>query len=88
MIDFIINNYYVILVVCILLIFAIIGYIIDTLKRRKYEEEQINRSDNYIPEKEIFIKKFETEVEEKETEGDNIDDLLNNYNKEQIDENS
>jgi len=88
MIDFIINNYYVILVVCILLIFAIIGYIIDTLKRRKYEEEQINKSDNYIPEEEIFIQKFETEVEENETEEDNIDDLLNDYNKEQTDENS
>lgn len=90
MIDFIVQNYYVILVVCILLIFAIIGYIIDTLKSRKYEENNVP-TDTYIPEEEIFIQKFETEnekVEEDINHKNNVDDLLTEYNNEQTDENS
>ena len=54
MLEFIIDNYYVILVTCILMIFAIIGYIIDNLKTRKYLENE-NTTDTYIPEEEIFI---------------------------------
>jgi len=90
MIDFIVKNYYVILVVCILLIFAIIGYIIDTLKSRKYEENS-NPTDTYIPEEEIFIQKFEEPTENSdniEEQQENVDELLNEYNNEQKDENS
>ena len=90
MIDFIVRNYYVILVICILLIFAIIGYIIDTLKSRKYEENNVP-TDTYIPEEEIFIQKFETEVEnteENNNQENNVDDLLTEYNNVQKDENS
>lgn len=90
MIDFIVKNYYVILVVCILLIFAIIGYIIDTLKSRKYEENN-NPVDTYIPEEEIFIQKFEEPTENNdntEEQQENVDELLNEYNNEQKDENS
>lgn len=84
MLDFIVKNYYVILVICILLIFAIIGYIIDTVKSRKYLEE--NNEDNYIPEEEIFIQKFEEPVEEEVEES--VDDLLKEYNQEQTEDNS
>lgn len=88
MIDFIVQNYYVILVVCILLIFAIIGYIIDTLKSRKYEENNVP-TDTYIPEEEIFIQKFETEnIEENNNQENDVDDLLTEYNNDHTDENS
>jgi len=90
MIDFIVRNYYVILVICILLIFAIIGYIIDTLKSRKYEENNIP-IDTYIPEEEIFIQKFEDQLENNEVTNEqenNVDDLLTEYNNVQKDENS
>ena len=86
MIEFIIDNYYVILVICILLIFATIGYIIDTLNKRKYEEQQ-NDVNTYIPEEEIFIQKLNESISSEETE-DNVDDLLNQYNKDQDNENS
>lgn len=86
MLDFIVNNYYVILVVCILLIFAIIGYIIDSLKRTKYENEK-TKIDSYIPEEEIFIQKTQEDVEIIDEE-QNINELLNDYNNEQRNENS
>lgn len=86
MIEFIVNNYYVILVVCILLIFAIVGYLIDTIKRRKYEESNLNK-DSYIPEEEIFIKKFEEEQVEEKVDN-SVDEMLKEYNEEQKSENS
>ena len=80
MIDFILKNYYVILVVSILLIFAIIGYLVDTLKTRKYEEENLEHT-SYIPEEEIFIKQFdEKEDEIEENPADNLDEMLKEYN--------
>ena len=86
MIEFIIENYYVILVIGILLIFAIIGYIIDTLKHRNQETNNI---DTYIPEEEIFIQKFETEEKDNKVEEKiSADDLLADYNKEQNENNS
>lgn len=87
MLDFIVNNYYVILIVCILLIFAIIGYIVDTLKSRKYEET--NASDTYVPEEEVFIQKFEEPTNEEDVvENENVEELIDEYNKVQNDENS
>ena len=81
MLEFIVKNYYIILVVCILLIFAIIGYIIDYLKNKNTSNEQV---DTYMPEEDIFIQKIEQtpEEEEKTNEENEIDDLLENYNKE------
>lgn len=88
MVDFIVENYYVILVVCILLIFAIIGYIIDTLKRRKYEEENLT-NDSYVAEEEVFIKNFEDkEVGLQEQMDNSVDEMLKEYNEEQKNENS
>lgn len=82
MLDFIVENYYVILVICILLIFAIIGYIIDTLKHRKYEKEN-NQVDTYIPEEEVFIQKVEPDEEMEEEQEITADELLAEYNNEQ-----
>lgn len=89
MIDFIVNNYYLILVICILLIFALIGYITDTLKRRKYEENaQMNQ---YVAEEEVFLqtsnKLGEEETKEEEIH-DEVEDLLKEYNNETKDENA
>ena len=89
MIDFIVQNYYAILVVCILLIFAIIGYIIDTLKSRKPEDNV--SPDTYIPEEEIFIQKFEpetTELETSEEQQNDVDNLLTAYNSESEEDDS
>lgn len=87
MLEFIVNNYYVILIVCILLIFAIIGYIVDTLKSRKYEET--NENDTYVPEEEVFIQKFEEPINEEDVvENENVEELIDEYNKVQNDENS
>lgn len=83
MINFIVENYYVILIVCILLIFAIIGYLIDTIKKRKYEELNIS-TDSYVPEEEIFIKKFEDQETGLQDTIDNpIEEMLKEYNEEQ-----
>ena len=79
MISFIVENYYVILVVCILSIFAIIGYIIDTLKTKKYEEKNAYFN-AYVPDEEIFIQKFEESENEEKELNDNIDNLLKDYN--------
>ena len=49
MLDFIIENYYVILIICVLLIFGIIGYMIDSIKNKKYKDN-VNNFDAYIPE--------------------------------------
>ena len=87
MLDFIIKNYYVILVVCILLIFAIIGYIIDSLKNRNFQDN--NTNDEYVPAEEIFIQKFEeTEEENQENNNESVDVLLDNYNNTQQKNNS
>ena len=93
MVEFIVNNYYVILVVCVLFIFAIIGYIIDTLKNRN---KDVNVSNAYIPEEEIFLEETPKEVESIEDdsmdeileEDSNTEDLLSEYNNEQLKENS
>lgn len=80
MLDFIIENYYVILVICILLIFAIIGYMIDTLRTRKYQETE-NITDGYVPEEEVFIQKIEEPTEnEGITDEENVEALLEEYN--------
>ena len=81
MLDFILENYYVILVICILLIFAIIGYIVDTLKTRQYKEN-VNEVDAYIPEEEVFIQRFEEQTQVEEEEKESVDDLLKEYNNE------
>ena len=88
MVEFIVENYYVILVVCIILIFAIIGYIIDTLKRRKYEEENLAK-DSYIAEEEIFIKNFDNnEVGLQDQVDNSVEEMLKEYNEETKEENS
>ena len=84
MLEFIIENYYVILVICILLIFAIIGYIIDTLKNKK----EINQSETYIPEEEIFLENTEKVEKNTKNEENSVDSLIEEYNSEQNNENS
>ena len=86
MFDFIVENYYAILVICILLIFATIGYLIDLIKSRKYQDN--NGSDAYIPEEEVFIKKIEKPIEDSIEKEDSIDELLKRYNQEQKETNS
>ena len=89
MLDFIIEHYYVILIICVLLIFGIIGYIIDTLKNSRYKNE-INELDTYIPEEEVFIQDVKEEPEEKPEEetSETVDNLIEEYNNEQKEEDS
>lgn len=82
MLEFIAENYYVLLVIGVLLIFAIIGYMIDTLKSRSYQEN-VNTPDTYIPEEEVFIQKIESEETERTEEEKNVENLLEEYNIEQ-----
>ncbi len=88
MLDFIIENYYVILIICVLLIFGIIGYMIDSIKNKKYKDN-VNNFDAYIPEEEVFIQNNNNdnskENNEKET---NVDELIEDYNKEQNEKDS
>ena len=88
MLDFIIENYYVILIICVLLIFGIIGYMSDSIKNQKYKDN-VNNFDAYIPEEEVFIQNNNNdnskENNEKET---NVDELIEDYNKEQNEKDS
>lgn len=86
MLDFIIENYYVILIICILLIFGVIGYIVDTLKNKKLED---NNVETYIPQEEVFIQNIENQEEEKFEESvQSTENLLEVYNNEKLNENS
>ena len=85
MLDFILKNYYVILIICILLIFGIIGYIIDTLKTSKNRNTE--EVDTYIPEEEVFIQNTEEEpIKEEVEEETSVDNLIEEYNNEQDEE--
>ena len=85
MLEFIIDNYYVILIICVLLIFGIIGYIVDTLKNSRYKN--VNELDTYIPEEEVFIQDTPKE-EEPVKEEQSAENLIEEYNNEQTDEDS
>lgn len=90
MLDFIIDNYYIILIICVLLIFGIIGYIVDTLKNK--QSKNVNELDTYIPEEEVFIQETpendESEKELQETKEQSADNLIEKYNNEQTEEDS
>ena len=87
--EFIINNYYVILIICVLLIFGIIGYIVDTLKNNHYKND-VNELDTYVPEEEVFIQNTENDSEQEniQEEEQSAENLIEEYNNEQNDEDS
>ena len=46
MLDFVVNNYIIILVVGVFLIFALIGFAVDTTKNRKNKESELLNQPN------------------------------------------
>ena len=87
--EFIINNYYVILIICVLLIFGIIGYIVDTLKNNHYKND-VNELDTYVPEEEVFIQNTENDSEQEniQEEEQSAENLIEEYNNEQKEDDS
>ena len=86
--EFIINNYYVILIICVLLIFGIIGYIVDTLKNS--QKNNVNELDTYVPEEEVFIQNTENDQEQEniQEEEQSAENLIEEYNNEQKEDDS
>ena len=80
MLEFIIDNYYVILIICVLLIFGIIGYIVDTLKNS--QKNNVNELDTYVPEEEVFIQNTENDQEQEniQEEEQSAENLIEEYN--------
>lgn len=71
MMDFIVDNYYIIIVVAAFLIFALIGYIVDTLKNKNKVETTETENDNI--ETDIIEEKIvDEETEEKTNDNVNI----------------
>lgn len=72
---FILENYMLIIIVGLFFVFALIGYLVDLLRNNKN-----NNVDEIVPDiKPIDIKKIE-DKENKVNDQDNKDDLLTNYN--------
>lgn len=72
---FILENYMLIVIVGLFFVFALIGYLVDLLRNNKN-----NNVDEIVPDiKPIDIKKIE-DKENKVNDQDNKDDLLTNYN--------
>ena len=88
MLEFIIDNYYVILIICVLLIFGIIGYIVDTLKNS--QKNNVNELDTYVPEEEVFIQNTENDQEQEniQEEEQSAENLIEEYNNEQKEDDS
>lgn len=75
----ILENYLVIILIGLFLIFALIGYLVDLLKNNKAENENNNIPNNITP---IEITKIDEKKDENVVENniDNKDELLENYN--------
>lgn len=79
----ILENYLVIILIGLFLIFALIGYLVDLLKNNKIENENNNIPNNITP---IEITKIDEKKDENVVENnienniDNKDELLENYN--------
>ncbi len=72
---FILENYMLIIIVGLFFVFALIGYLVDLLRNNKN-----NNVDEIVPDiKPIDIKKID-DKENKVNDQDNKDDLLTNYN--------
>ena len=78
--EFIAKNYFLIIIIAAFLLFALIGYMVDTDKKRKKSEsnESSDRQENVkeeinqeIPQNEDFIPEIEETKEEEEPKEDN-----------------
>ena len=74
--EFIAKNYFLIIIIAAFLLFALIGYMVDTDKKRKKSES--NRQENVkeeinqeSPQNEDFIPEIEETKEEEEPKEDN-----------------
>ena len=83
--ELLIENYKIILCIGIFIVFALIGYIVETLKKDNKEDNQPLETENIDEIKIDEIKSTQSEIKEENEEETNImidksDDLLNDYN--------
>ncbi len=68
MLDFVVNNYIIILVVGVFLIFALIGFAVDTTKNRKNKEsELLNQPNDDVNINNLEASGSEESIEEEES---------------------
>ena len=72
---FILENYMLIIIVGLFFVFALIGYLVDLLRNNKN-----NNVDEIVPDIKPIDIKIIDEKENKVNDQDNKDDLLTNYN--------
>ena len=80
--EFVTNNYVIIIIVGAFLVFALIGYLIDMLRNTNNTYNSVDNNlvnENISP---IEISKIEEPKEEKEEIKEDPDELLNNYESE------
>lgn len=77
--QFVIENYLIIILIGLFIVFALIGFLVDMIKNNNnIEKKELPRDITPIEVTKINEKELETE-EKKNEKIDNADELLNNY---------